>query len=166
MFFYSSIFQGSKQVIKLTSNWSRKVSDQKYGSKGAGCAVEVEVDGAMLERPEELRARLRRLFEICRLSVDEELATEAEVGHGHTTSNGNGNGTATSGNGRRRDGTRKATASQARALHAIADRQGINLAELLRQRFGVDQAGDLAIMEASQLIDELKGAGHGTGGRR
>jgi hypothetical protein len=51
-------------------------------------------------------------------------------------------------------------------LQVIADRQGVDLAGLLRQRFGVDQAGDLAITEASQLIDELKGAGNGVGGRR
>src|SRR5437868_1819068 len=97
-------------MIKLTSNWSRKISDQNFGSKGAGCALEIEVDGAMLERSDELQARLRRLFEICRLSVDDELAAQGQVGNGHTASNGNGatasgnghanaNGTTGSGNG-------------------------------------------------------------------
>jgi len=50
----------------------------------------------------------------------------------------------------------------------IADRQGVNLAGLLRQRFGVGQAGELSITEASALIDELKVEtnGNGAGGRR
>ena len=51
-----------------------------------------------------------------------------------------------------------------RAIHAIADRNGVARAELLHGGYGIDEAGKLSITEASQLIDELKGAGKG--GRR
>lgn len=76
------------------------------------------------------------------------------------------NGHAGAGHGRRRDATRKATASQARALHVIADRQRVDLAGLLRHRFVIDTAGDLSITEASELIDEMKSPTNGNGGRR
>ena len=61
--------------------------------------------------------------------------------------------------------TRKATASQVRASHAIANRQGLDLALTLRERFGIDYAEDLDIGQAGSLIDELKGAASGAHGR-
>jgi hypothetical protein len=152
-------------MMKLIAGSNRKVGQPDYGSRGASVLVEVDVESSLIDRPEEFKDRVRRLFAMCRMAVDEELAAHAPVGNAHVATPGNGHSSGQT-NGRRRDGTRKATASQARALHVIADRQGIDLAGLLRQRFGVDQAGDLAITEASQLIDELKGAGNGTGGRR
>ncbi len=85
------------------------------------------------------------------------------IGHAHG-SHVNGNGNA---NGRRRDNTRRATASQVRALNAIADRQQLDLADLLADRFNIRDPAELTITEASHLIDELKGAvnGHSRGGR-
>jgi hypothetical protein len=89
----------------------------------------------------------------------------AANGNGHQNGNGrhngNGNGHATA----RRSGGRRATASQARALRAIADRQGLDLAADLQNRFGVQTPEDLSITEASSLIDELKSSanGHGSG---
>jgi hypothetical protein len=76
-----------------------------------------------------------------------------------TPSNGNG-----SRNGRRTG--RKATQSQVRAIWAIADRQGVELADMLRSRYGTDRPEDLSIGDASALIDELKGATNGTGAGR
>jgi hypothetical protein len=78
-----------------------------------------------------------------------------------TEANGNGHT-----NGRRRDGTRRATARQVRALYAIADRQQLDAAGLVQSRYGVDKPEDLSITEASELIDSLKAAGKGNGGRR
>lgn len=150
-------------MLKLNVGFTKKVGEANYGSRGAAVNLELELDSGLVGDADRLKDRIRQLFLLAKASVDEELAAQAGVGSGTATSNGHTVGT---GNGRRRDGTRKATASQARALHLIADRQGIDLAGLLRQRFGVDQAGDLAITEASQLIDELKGATNGTGGRR
>jgi len=58
---------------------------------------------------------------------------------------------------------RKATTSQIRALHAIANRQGLKLTDILRDRFRVYKAEDLSVGQASQMIDELKGTPAGTG---
>lgn len=147
-------------MLKLNVGFNRKTGEANFGSRGAAVNLELELDSSLVGEPERLKERVRYLFGLAKASVDEELAGQSPgLQADQPQSNGNGHG-------HRRDGTRKATASQSRALHVIADRRGIDLAGLLRQRFGVDQAGDLAITEASQLIDELKGAGNGAGGRR
>jgi hypothetical protein len=53
-----------------------------------------------------------------------------------------------------------------RALHAIASRQGLDLAVTLQERDCIDHAEDLGIGQASERIDELKGATAGSGERR
>jgi hypothetical protein len=51
---------------------------------------------------------------------------------------------------------RPATASQVKAIRAIAARRRIDLVALLRERFGLQTADELGIRDASNLIDELK----------
>ena len=159
-------------MLKLNVGLTRKVGQDNYGSKGASVNVELELDSGIITEPERLRDRIKQLFTIAKSSVDEELNGHSQVVNGHngtattgTSTNGNGhaNGNGTS---QRKTSPRRATASQARALHVIADRQGIDLAGLLRQRFSLDQAGDLSITEASAMIDELKNQPNGVGGHR
>ncbi len=52
---------------------------------------------------------------------------------------------------------RPATASQVKAIRAIAARRKIDLVAVLRERFGLTTADELGIRQASNLIDELKG---------
>ena len=153
-------------MLKLNVGFTKKVGEANYGSRGASVNLELESEGNLAGEPERLRERMRYLFALAKASVEEELngqAAPASNGSNEKPKDVHGNGQA---NGRRRDATRKATASQARALHVIADRQGIGLASLLWERFGVDQAGDLSITEASALIDELKNQANGAGGKR
>jgi hypothetical protein len=51
---------------------------------------------------------------------------------------------------------RPATASQVKAIRAIAARRKIDLVGLLRDKFGLTTADELGIRQASNLIDELK----------
>jgi hypothetical protein len=51
---------------------------------------------------------------------------------------------------------RPATASQVKAIRAIAARRKIDLVAVLRERFGLTTADELGIRQASNLIDELK----------
>jgi hypothetical protein len=155
-------------AVKLSVGLQKKVGLPDYGSLGASCYVEFEIDGSLLSNDQEgFQQKVRGAFIACHQAVADELARNqngkpATHGNGHSNGNGNGNGH------RRRDNTRKATASQVRALHAIADRNSINLAGVLQERFGTHQAEDLSITEASGLIDELKVAanGNGHGGNR
>jgi len=92
---------------------------------------------------------------LAKASVDEELAGNNTPANGSQPSNG-----------QRRSNARRATASQARALIAIADRQKLNLNSMLSGRYGVQQPEELSITEASALIDELKATSNGNGAHR
>jgi len=157
-------------MLKLNVGFTKKVGEANYGSRGAAVNLELEFDSSLVGDAERLRERIKQLFVMARAAVDEELAGKkpndaCDNGHNgddkpYDQTNGNGHAA-----GRRRDGTRPATASQVRALGAIAERQGIELGDKLNAMFGIRDSAKLTITEASGLIDELKGA-TGGGGRR
>lgn len=159
-------------MLKLNVGFTKKVGEANYGSRGAAVNLELELDSGLVGDAERLKERIRHLFVLAKASVDEELHAGAEQSLGGKGTDGqrpNGNGHAAGPtNVRRRDGTRPATASQVRALNAIADRRKLDLSALLADRFQIHDAASLTITEASSLIDELKGeaAGNGNGGRR
>jgi hypothetical protein len=51
---------------------------------------------------------------------------------------------------------RPATANQNRAIHALANRQNLDLVEQLRGRFGIERLEELTLDQASRLIDAIK----------
>jgi len=150
-------------MLKINVGFNRKVGEANYGSRGASVNLELDLDSGLIDEPERLKDRIRQLFGLAKASVDEELHSQP-VTNGHANgSHVNGNGHS---NGRRRDNTRRATASQVRALNAIAGRQERDLAVLIDERFGIRDVAELTITEASNLIQELNGAsnGHSRGG--
>lgn len=150
-------------MLKLNVGFTKKVGEANYGSRGASVNLELELDSGLVGDADRLKERIRQLFGLAKASVDEELSCSGTSAAAEGAPSGS---SAT--NGRRRDGTRAATASQVRALHAIADRRKLDLNALLVARFQIDDPAGLTITEASNLIDELKGesAGNGSGGRR
>ena len=162
-------------AVKLAVGLQKKVGLPDYGSLGASCHIEFEIDRALIENDlAGFHEKVRGAFAACQQSVQDQLANQqsnhnsapsnGQNGNGHHTSaysNGNGNGR---GNGHRGN-SRPATASQARAIRAIAGRQRIDLHQLLGDRFNVSRPEDLSISDASSLIDELKGPAESNGGR-
>jgi len=160
-------------MLKLNVGFTKKVGEANYGSRGAAVNLELELDSSLVTDADRLKERIRHLFGLAKAAVDEELAAGAGQptanGNGHSPASSNGNSRAAGqNNGRRRDGTRSATASQVRALNAIADRRKLDLPALLVERFQIQDAAGLTITEASSLIDELKSeaGANGNGGRR
>jgi hypothetical protein len=129
---------------------NRKITDNNYGSRGASVNVELELDSGLVNEPAKLQEKIRQLFGLVRTSLVEELN-----GGGQPVSTGNGQ-QANGNTGQKTNAPRPATQSQVKAIHAIARNQGLNVAQLLRDRFHVAKPDDLTISEASQLIDQLK----------
>ena len=165
--------------LKLNVGLSRKIGEANYGSRGASVNLEFELDSAIVGEPERLQDRIRQMFQLAKQSIDEELhiaaptATPAgnnntadDHGRRHTPTRSAPNGNGHSRGSQRGASTPPATASQARALCAIAKSQRLDLAALLRERFQLEQAEGLSIAEASALIDELKWTATTSGGRR
>ena len=148
--------------LTLTVSQSKKIGEPNFGSKGASVTLQIEVDSSLASNPSQLQQQIGELFQQSRAAVEQELfgrdAAPAEPRNGSPPANGNGNG--------HRSNGRRATQSQVRAIHAIANRQKTNLVPLLSQRFQVGRPEDLSISEASNLIDSLKSEPVGNGGGR
>lgn len=182
-------------MIKISANLSKKVPlpGVEYSSQQFGAAMEIEVSDA--DRPEAIHGRIRDLYALLSQSVDEQISSASQQPtNGHQAPAANvvpirtqpvQNGTApvqqraayTNGNGRNRiaaattngngNGRRSinATEAQCRAIFAICKSQGLDIVSVLAD-FNVADARDLAIKDASRLIDELKskqatnGSGH------
>jgi len=166
---------------------AKKVGQPDFGSLGASCDIELELDGGLLFHDlDGLQEKVRAAYVACRQAVNDELASQTRVtepasekpagtnGHrptaanGHSSENTSANGTPRT-NGQRNGGPtngkhRPATKSQVGALHAIATRQGFNLTDRLKERFKLYRAEDLSVSEASRLIDELNGVPAGANG--
>ena len=175
--------------MKLNVGLSRKVGEANYGSRGATVNLELEVDSTLAAEPDRLQERIRELFGFAKMSIDEELqsaptqpASDAQRSNGRAADNArqphasgrNGasrsatNGHRSNGNGRQpANNPPPATASQVRALHAITNRLGLDLEDVVQDRFNISDATVLTVAEASQLIDELNSTNTAaTGGRR
>ena len=148
-------------MIKLNAGFSRKVGEPNYGSRGASVNVELEVESSLIGDPDGLMARIRKLFDIARQSVDAELANGSpDVDRGTANREGNRHDNRSNGGrgGNGQQNTRYATSSQVRAIKAICNRQGVDPVRLASERFRVDDLEELTLREASSLIDELKAA--------
>ena len=174
--------------MKLNVGLSRKVGEANYGSRGATVNLELEVDSTLAAEPDRLQERIRELFGFAKMSIDEELqsaptqpASDAQRSNGRAADNvrqphasGRNGASRSATNGYRSNGNGRppannpppATASQVRALHAITNRLGLNLEDVLQDRFNLGDAAVLTVAEASQLIDELNATSTTAAGSR
>jgi hypothetical protein len=156
--------------VKLNVGVSRKVGQPDYGSVGASCHLELEINPDLLEGDlEGFHARVRSAYVAAHQAVHDELARlqapvavppESSAPPPRSPANGraNGNGpTEPPPTGRSR-ASKPATDNQIRAIRSIARRQNADLDGLIRQEFGVERPEDLSLRQASELIDILKAA--------
>ena len=170
--------------LKLCVASGRNVGQPNFGSRSASVSLELEVDTALVAEPGRLQERIRELFGLAQKSINEELhgaSGAAPASPPATSVNGNGAGdsnrrhtpprSTSNGNGHSRGQQRgstipPATASQVRALTAIADRHRLDLDNVVR-KYGVSEPAALTIAQASDLIDQLNSNNAtAAGGRR
>ena len=150
-------------ALKLSVGLQKKVGLPDYGSFGASCHVEFEIDRCLIDQDlDGFHQKVAGAFAACRQAVNDQLVQQSEHsspnGNGHAGNNTNRNGHShANGNGQgARQDVASATQSQVRAIFAIARRQRVDPANLIRERFNVERPEDLSIREASTLIDDLK----------
>ena len=138
--------------VKVNIGLSKKVGLPDYGSLGASAHVEFELDGGYDNgSTESFQDAVRRAYLACRQAVEAELTTQSQVGGQHQAPATN----RVANQSNPGNPNRGATTSQVRAIHAIANRSGVALADALG-RFNVRRPDELTIRDASSLIDQLK----------
>jgi hypothetical protein len=146
---------------------SKKKGLPDFGSIGASCHVEMELDSQILSGDQEqFRQHVRRAYNACRQVVEEEIAaTDANqtIAGQHSSPVNRVANHSTNGSTNGRSEVRNATSSQVRAIFAIANRNGVDLSTVLNSQFSVTRPDDLSIRDASALIDQLKGSPNGSG---
>jgi len=148
-------------AIRANVSFSQKHGQPDFGSVGAGCSIEVELDSTLLAKdPAQLQEQLVVAYLTCRQAVQQQLTpfeqSESVLSHASVQSNTNG----------RKRPSRPATQSQQRALWAICNHNGLNLEAVCRDEFDVPAADCLSIAQASALIDKLKNEKVVPGGAR
>jgi hypothetical protein len=132
----------------------KKVGQPNYGSLGASCQIEFEMDSTLLEsNMDGFHDRVNGAFLACRQAVNLQLRQQqSERAVESTTS------IQKQLPERRPESQRSGTVTpnQLKAIYGMARRQRIDLQKLLHERFDRYVPEDLTIREASELLDELK----------
>jgi len=147
-------------AIRANVSFSQKHGQPDFGSVGAGCSLEFELDTTLLEKDSTaLREQFDLAYLTCRQAVQQQLTAFQPSQRQPAHANGKqGNNHASP--------SRPATQSQQRALWAICHQSGLNLAAVCRDEFDVPDADCLSIAQASVLIDKLKTQTETAGGVR
>lgn len=156
-------------MLKLHAGVSKKVGLPGFSSASASCTIEAELDSTLLQDHEGFQIVVQRAYQSCEKAVQDQinrLTSDSTDNHNQpqeivevrTTPDISGVSVnrLTAPQFTNQPSPRPATASQVKAIRAIAARRKIDLVDLLRERFGLTTADELGIRQASNLIDELK----------
>ena len=162
-------------MLKLHAGVSKKVGLPGFSSASASCTIEAELDSSLLQDHEGFQLVVQRAYQSCEQAVQDQIArltsdgdsepqsrevvevrTSPTISGARITTNGADQPVTNRTVFRDAPSPRPATASQVKAIRAIAARRKIDLVGLLRERFGLTTADELGIRQASALIDELK----------
>ena len=156
-------------MLKLHAGVSKKVGLPGFSSASASCTIEAELDSSLLQDHEGFQVVVQRAYQSCEKAVQDQIARltsddqtcvqPQEVIEVRTSPaiSGASVNRLSAPQFTNQPSPRPATASQVKAIRAIAARRKIDLVGLLRERFGLTTADELGIRQASNLIDELKG---------
>ena len=161
-------------MLKLHAGVSKKVGLPGFSSASASCTIEAELDSSLLQDHEGFQIVVQRAYQSCEKAVQDQIARLTSEDQPETTQpqpqevvevctspaiQGASVNRLPAAQFTNQPSPRPATASQVKAIRAIAARRKIDLVGLLRERFGLTTADELGIRQASALIDELKSDG-------
>ncbi len=142
--------------LKANVGLSKKVGLPDYGSLGASCSVELELEASLLERdPAAFQGRVRQVYQACQQAVTEELNRHLAHQDGQASSKAEGND-AGHPNGNLRH---QASDKQLTYLRQLADQVpdlGVGRLTAMAQRMFEKPLTELNSLDASSLIDMLK----------
>jgi len=147
--------------LKVSVGLSKKVGLPDYGSLGASCHVEVELDSSLLRQNlDGFQQQVRRAYVACAQAVNDELARQ----HGQRQAGPQPQGQAPAPtNGASRNGKvgdrKRASEKQLDYAQKLAGQvKGLGTRQLaaLTQKMFQKPLADLSGLEASSLIDTLK----------
>ena len=152
--------------LKLNVGISKKVGLPNYGSLGASCHLELDLDGSLVEKElASFHERVRRTFAACAEAVNDELIRRQE-GVGPTANQGAPQrsgalaavDSVTSGASQNGHAPR-ATAKQLDYAHQLAGQirgLGVRRLDILSNKMFGESLAELTSLDASGLIDVLK----------
>jgi hypothetical protein len=168
-------------MLKLHAGVSKKVGLPGFSSASASCTIEAELDSSLLNDTDGFQVVVKRAYQSCEKAVQDQIdrltgtgthdiepgiresqaqTVAHEIIDVQTSPAVRGSAVsrvqAPRNQSQSQPSPRPATASQVKAIRAIASRRRIDLVGLLRDRFGLQTADELGIRDASNLIDELK----------
>jgi hypothetical protein len=153
-------------ALKLNVGLSKKVGLPDYGSLGASCHVEVELDGSLLQQDlDSFHRQVRNAYAACSQAVNDELARQrSEEGNGAAASTGNDRPAQSTSAGQRSNGTsngngHRATQKQLDYLNQLARQVrglGVRRLEALAEKLCGKPLAELTSLDASSLIDTVK----------
>jgi hypothetical protein len=158
--------------MPLTVNvgYSQKLGRPDFGSVGASCHVECELDGRLaFDDPEEFQSKVRQLYAACLEAVQSQLSQHQSGSADVTSAPRNGarkssketrsNGPAKSKSAPNGSANHGASSRQMEYLHQLArqiDGLGGRRLEALAQQICGKPLASLSSFDASSLIDTLK----------
>jgi len=155
-------------MLKLHAGVSKKVGLPGFSSASASCTIEAELDSSLLSDSAGFQIVVQKAYQSCEQAVQDQIirltgdtpeATQPQEIIEVRTQPTISGATVTripAAQFTNQPSPRPATASQVKAIRAIAARRKIDLVGVLRERFGLTTADELGIRQASNLIDELK----------
>ena len=155
--------------IKLNVGISKKIGLPDYGSAGSQCNLEIELDNAALDRPEEFHRRVREAYTACRSAVEDELgnhriggAPKQDTRPSVPSKTEYRNSPPQERNDNHRNGNRFPVSAKqldfiGKLSKGIRGLSAQKLDEYCQRTFG-RTCNQLSAKEASQLIDSLKDA--------
>ncbi len=144
-------------AMKISVGLQKKVGQPNFGSLGASCHVEFEIDPSLVENNiDGFHNKVNGAFLACRQAVNAQLrqqgsgAVEAATAIQKQLPARQPDRRPES----QRGGT--VTPNQLKAIYGLARRHRLDTQKLVHERFDRYVPEDLTIREASELLDELK----------